>query len=111
VASRGDFKRSDEDITPSDAHNTPLDIQGPVTGARARQLNLEVSSFLSTSFYDFENRLLSNDYIMIRNEGENQGIRGEDLGVGQGQQGTSKTLGGPIQLNFESTLESRRSLP
>jgi hypothetical protein len=44
-------------------------------------LNLEVSSFLSTSFYDFENRLLANDYIMIRNEGEDQGICGEELGV------------------------------
>jgi hypothetical protein len=35
-------------------------------------------------------------YILIRNEGEDQGMRGEELGVGQGQQGTSKTLGGPI---------------
>jgi hypothetical protein len=26
----------DEDITPSDTHNTPLDIQGPITRARAR---------------------------------------------------------------------------
>jgi hypothetical protein len=44
----------DEDITYLDAHNTPpLDIQGPITRARARQLNLEVSSFLSTSTYDF----------------------------------------------------------
>jgi hypothetical protein len=33
----------DEDITPSDAHNTPLNIQGPITRARARQLNLHVS--------------------------------------------------------------------
>jgi hypothetical protein len=86
----------DKDITPSDAHNTPLNIQGLITRARARQLNLQVSSFLSTSFYDLENRLLPNDYILIRNEGENQGMCGEDLGVGQGQQGTSKTLGGPI---------------
>ena len=60
----------DEDITPSDTHKTPLDIQGPITRARARQLNLEVSSFLSTSLYVPENRLLPNDYIMIRNHGE-----------------------------------------
>jgi hypothetical protein len=51
-----------------------------------------VSSFLSTSFYDLENRLLSNEYILIRNEGEDQGMHGEELGVGQGKQGTSKTL-------------------
>jgi hypothetical protein len=70
-----------------------------------------VSSFISTSFYDFENRLLPNDYIMIRNEGEDQEMLGEELGVGQVQQRTSKTLGGPIQLNFESTSESRSTLP
>ena len=66
----------DEDITSSDAHETPLDIQGPITRARAQQLNLEVRSFLSTSFYDFENRLLSHDYIVIRNKGEDQEMRG-----------------------------------
>jgi hypothetical protein len=43
----------DEDITHLDAHNTsPLDIQDPITRARARQLNIEVSSCLSTSTYD-----------------------------------------------------------
>jgi hypothetical protein len=62
----------DEDITPSDARNTLLNIQGPITRARARQLNLHMSSFLSTSFYDFENRLLPNDYILIKNEGDDQ---------------------------------------
>jgi hypothetical protein len=63
--------RFDEDITLSHTHNDPLlDIQGPITRARARQLNLEVSSFLSNSLYDFENRLLPNDYIVLRNEGE-----------------------------------------
>jgi hypothetical protein len=36
----------DEDITHLDAHNTPpLDIQGPITRAHARQLNLEVMLF------------------------------------------------------------------
>jgi hypothetical protein len=63
----------DEDITPSHTHNDPLlDIQGPITRARARQLNLEVSSFLSNSLYDSENRLLPNDYIVLRYEGEVQ---------------------------------------
>jgi hypothetical protein len=32
---------ADEDITPMDTNNTPqVDIQGPITRARARQLNL-----------------------------------------------------------------------
>jgi hypothetical protein len=74
------YRKVDEDITHLDAHNTsPLDIQGPITRAHARQLNLEVSSFLSTSTYDFENRLLPNDYIMIRNQGEDQEMHGEGL--------------------------------
>jgi hypothetical protein len=72
---------SDEDITLSHTHNDPLlDIQGPITRARARQLNLEVSSFLSNSLYDFENRLLPNDYIVLRNEGEVQETHGGGLG-------------------------------
>jgi hypothetical protein len=33
---------------------------------------------------------------MIRNEGENQRMCGEEFGVGQGQQETFRTLGGPI---------------
>jgi len=63
----------DEDITPSNAQDDPpLDIQGPITRACARQLNLQVSSFLSKSFYDFENRLLPNDYVVLWNHGEDQ---------------------------------------
>jgi len=62
---------NDEDITPLDAQNDPtLDIQGPIIRACARQLNLQVSLFLSKSFYDFENILLPNNYIMLRNRGE-----------------------------------------
>jgi len=100
----------DEDITSSDAHETPLDIQGPITRARARQLNLEVRSFLSTSFYDFENRLLSHDYIVIRNKGEDQEMRGEGLGGVEDQQGHPTRVGGPSPIDFESTSESRSSL-
>ena len=58
-------------------------MQGPMTRARMRQLNLEVSSFLSDPFYTFENRLLPNDGILLRNFGEgHEGLRvcggGED---------------------------------
>ena len=49
----------DEDITSLDVPADPPTIkQGPMTRARMRQLNLEVSSFLSDSFHTFENRLL-----------------------------------------------------
>ena len=52
-------------------------MQGPMTRARMRQLNLEVSSFLSDPFRTFENRLLPNDVILLRNIREgHEGLRG-----------------------------------
>ena len=61
---------SDEDINPMDTNDTPQDdIQGPITRARARQLNLQVSSFLSNVYCKSENRLLPNDLIVLRNKG------------------------------------------
>jgi hypothetical protein len=52
----------DEDITPMDIQEVPLldiqTIQGPITRARTRQLNLEVSSLLSVSINNCENGLL-----------------------------------------------------
>jgi hypothetical protein len=95
---------SDEDITPLDTNNNPpLIVQGPITRARARQLNLEVSSFLNSSSYDYENRLLPNDYIVIRNHGEG-------LGGVEDQQGHTSQEGGPNQLTSGLFLGSRSSL-
>jgi hypothetical protein len=95
-----------------DAHNTPpLDIQGAITRARARQLNLEVSSFLSTSTYDFHNRLLPNDYIVIRNQGKDQEMHVEGIGSVEVQQRNASQVGDLIQVDFESTSESKSSLP
>jgi hypothetical protein len=95
----------DEDITHLDAHNTsPLDIQGPITRARALQLNLEVNSFLSILTYDCENRLLPNDYIVIRNRGEDQEMHEERLGGVEVQQGNASQVGDPIQVDFEVHL-------
>jgi hypothetical protein len=74
----------DKDINPSYTHthnDLLLDIQGPITRAHARQLNLEVSSFLSNCLYDLENRLLPNDYIVLRNEGEVYETHGGGLGA------------------------------
>ena len=46
-----------------------------------RQLNLEVRSFLSNPFHTFENRLLPNDVILLRNIGEaHEGLRGRGGG-------------------------------
>ena len=99
----------DEDVTPSDAlADPPTIMQGPITRARRGQLNLEVSSFLSDPFHIFENRLLPNDVILIRNIGEgHEGLRGRGGGVDD-QQGRST---GPVQHDFESASASRTSLP
>jgi hypothetical protein len=91
---------SDEDITSMDMHEaSPLDIQpiqGPITRARARQLNLEVSSFLSVPINNFKNDLLPIVYNVIRNQGEDQEIHGGRLGGVEGQQGEAKSHGGPL---------------
>ena len=72
----------DEDITSLEAPaDLPTIMQGPMTRARMRQLNLEVSSFLNDHFHTFENRLLPNDVILLRNIGEGQeGLRGRGGG-------------------------------
>ena len=86
-------------------------MQGPMTRARMRQLNLEVSSFLSNPFHTFENRLLPNDVILLRNIGEGyEGLRGCG-GGDDDQQGRPTETGGPIQHDFESASASRISLP
>ena len=78
-----------------------------MTRARARRLNLEVSSFLrSSSYVTFENGLLPNDYIVIRNHGEDQEMMGEGLGDVEDQQGR----GSPTKIDFESVSGLRTSL-
>jgi hypothetical protein len=81
--------------------------------ARARmwQLNLQVSLFLSDQFHTFENKLLSNDVILLRNIGEgHEELRGRGGGKDD-QQGRPTQAGGLVQHNFESILASRTSLP
>ena len=82
-----------------------------MTQARMHQLNLEVSSFLSDPFHIFENILLPNDVIFLRNIGEDhEGLRG--CGGGDvDQQGCPTGTGGLVQHDFESALASRTSLP
>jgi hypothetical protein len=57
-----------------DTNNTPqVDIQGPITRARARQLNLQVISFLRNYSCALESSMLPNDLIVLRNHGEDHG--------------------------------------
>jgi hypothetical protein len=71
-----------------DIHNiSSADIQGPpITRARSRELNLQVSSFLNASSCYLENRQQSNDLIM-RNNGEDYGVHVDELGGAQDQKG------------------------
>ena len=75
-----------------------------------RQLNLEVSSFLSDSFHTFENILLSNDIILLRNIGEGHEELGERYRGGEDHQGRPTQAGGPVQLKLEPISGSRTSL-
>jgi hypothetical protein len=85
----------DEDITLLDAPAVPPFImQGPMTRNRRRQLNLEVSSFLNNPFHTFENRLLPNDVILIRNIGE-----GHEVLRGSGG-GDDDQPGRPIEAGY-----------
>ena len=63
-----------------------------------RQLNLEVSLFLSNPFHTFENRLLPIDVIFLRNIGEGH----EELG---GRDGGKDDQQGHLQ--FDPNLELR----
>jgi hypothetical protein len=75
-------------------HTTSQDVlQCPTTIARVRQLNLQVSSFLSISLCAFKDRLLPNDLIVIRNYGDDHGALGERLGDGQGRHERSSQEG------------------
>jgi hypothetical protein len=101
----------DEDITPSDAPgDPPTNMQGPMTRAQMRQLNLEVSSFLSDPFHIIENILLPNDVIFLRNIGEAHEEVGGSNGGKDDQQGHPIEAGGPVQHEFESASASRTSL-
>jgi hypothetical protein len=59
-----------------------------------------------SSLYDIENRLLPNDYIMIRNHGEDKESLREGLRGMQDQQGHPSQDGGPNQVDFEHVSES-----
>jgi hypothetical protein len=55
----------DEDITPLDTNNSHhMDMQGPITRARALRLNQEVSLFLCT-FSNYKNDMLPNELLCL----------------------------------------------
>ena len=70
-----------------------------------------MSSFLSDPFHSFENRLLPNDVIVLRNIGEGHEVLVERCGGREDHQGRLAQAGGRVQLEFESASASRTSLP
>jgi hypothetical protein len=63
----------DDDISMSDTTIPSFELQGTITRSRAQQLHHQVNSFLCSSANDLENRLLSKDVIVIRNQGVDHG--------------------------------------
>jgi hypothetical protein len=89
----------DEDISP--LHT----MQGPITRARARQLDLQIRSNLVNYFLELT--LGSMHVLLIRNNGEDQqGLR-EGQGVKEEELGRPHQGGVHVQLDFDSPLNSR----
>ena len=82
----------DEDMTSSD---TTMDCK--------------VSLFQINLSCGFKNKLLPNDLIIVRNHGDDEEDVREEFGGMVDQQGQPSRVGGPIQVEFESTSESRSS--
>ena len=68
-----------------------------------RQLNLEVSSFLSDHFHTFKNILLPNDVVLLRNIGEGHEELGGRGGGEDDQQGRPTRLRVCLGLQDQST--------
>ncbi len=98
----------DEDISPS------IVMQGPLTRARARQINQQVSSFLSSSLYTCKDSMLPNvfiDYVVLRNFGEDNEGLGNQQGQGGKQGGRPSLVGGPIHLGVGHLGFQEQSAP
>jgi hypothetical protein len=66
--------------------------------------------FLSDPFHSFENRLLPDDVIFLRNIVEDHEVLGESYGGVEYQQGRPRQARGLVQLEFESTSAFRNCL-
>jgi hypothetical protein len=99
-----------EDINTSATIIPFVEILGPITQSRAQQLNHQVNSFLCSSAYNTESRLLPNDLIVLRNQGEDhRGQMEHQEGAGEPRR-RARDGGEPIQFRiaeFESNSESR----
>ena len=72
-------------------------------------IDYKVSSFQINLSFGFENKLLPNDLIIVRNYGDDDEDVGEEFGGVVDQQGQPSRVGGPIQVEFKYASESRSS--
>jgi hypothetical protein len=106
-------REEDEDSNTSDTIIASVEILGPMTQSRAQQLNHQVNSFLCSSTYNIESRLLPNDLIVLRNQGEDHGGQTGHQQGGEEPRRRAQEGGEPIQFRiaeFESNSESRTTL-
>jgi hypothetical protein len=103
----------DEDINTLATIIPSIEIVGLITRSRAQQLNHQVNSFLCSSTYNIKSRLLPNDLIILRNQGEDHGGQTEHKeGAGEPRR-CAREGGEPIQFGiaeFESNSEFRTTL-
>jgi hypothetical protein len=101
---------ADEDINTLATIIPSIEILGPITRSQEQQLNHQVTSFLCSSVYNIESRLLPNDLIVLRNQEEDHGGQTEHQeGAGEPRR-HAREGGEPIQFGiaeFESNSESR----
>jgi hypothetical protein len=100
----------DENINTSATIIPSVEILGPITRSRAQQLNHQVKSFLCSSAYNIESRLLHNDLIILMNQGEDHGGQIEHQEGAREPGRRARECGEPIQFRiaqFESNSESR----
>jgi hypothetical protein len=87
----------DEDINTSATIIPSIEILSPITRSRAQQLNHQVNSFLCSTTYNTESRLLPNYLIVLRNQGEDHGGQTEHQeGAGEPRR-CAREGGEPIQ--------------
>ena len=72
-------------------------------------IDYKVSLFQINLSCGFENKLLPNNLIIVRNHGDDEEDVGEEFGGMVDQQGEPSRVGGPIQVEFEYASESRSS--
>jgi hypothetical protein len=100
----------DEDINTLATIIPSVEILGRITRSRAQQLNHQVNSFLCSSVYNIESRLLPNDLIVLRNQGEDHGGQTKHQEGAREPRRRAREGGEPIQFRiamFESNSESR----